>query len=120
MRARPGLDLVYRALVAVTGTVVVVAGVIAIPYPGPGWLILFAGLAILGTEFRRARRVLSWARARYDVWTSWLRGQHPAIRVAVAALIGAIVLVTLWLVGAIGLVAGWLGLHGDWVRSPLR
>ena len=72
------------------GTAVLVAGIIAIPYPGPGWLILFAGLAILGTEFQWAQQVLHWTRARYDSWTAWLRRQSPAVRVAVITGTGVI------------------------------
>jgi uncharacterized protein (TIGR02611 family) len=105
--------------VGVVGTAVLVAGIIAIPYPGPGWLILFAGLAILGTEFQWAQRVLGWARSRYDTWTEWVRRQSPMVRLAVFALTGAVVLATLWLVNAFGLVAGWIGLQWDWARSPL-
>lgn len=106
-------------MVGVVGTAVLTAGIIAIPYPGPGWLIVFAGLAILGTEFDWARRVLHWVRARYDAWTDWMRRQSPVVRLGVIALTGAIVLVTLWLLGVFGLVAGWVGLQWDWVRSPL-
>jgi uncharacterized protein (TIGR02611 family) len=101
------------------GTAVLIAGIVAIPYPGPGWLILFAGLAILGTEFVWAQRVLHWTRVRYDAWTEWLRGQRPPVRLAIIALTGVVVLATLWLLNAFGLVTGWLGLHWDWVRSPL-
>jgi uncharacterized protein (TIGR02611 family) len=119
LRKRPGIDLAYRILVGAVGTAVLVAGIIAIPYPGPGWLILFAGLAILRTEFQWAQRVLRWARSRYDAWTEWVRRQSPVVRLAVIALTGAIVLVTLWLVNAFGLVAGWVGLQWGWVRSPL-
>ncbi|MGH3514711.1 MAG: TIGR02611 family protein [Pseudonocardiaceae bacterium] len=60
---RPGLDLAYRIVVGVVGTAVLATGALAIPYPGPGWLILFAGLAILGTEFTWAKRPLRWTRA---------------------------------------------------------
>jgi uncharacterized protein (TIGR02611 family) len=105
--------------VGVVGTAVLVAGIVTIPYPGPGWLILFAGLAILGTEFRWAQRVLRWARSRYNAWTEWVREQPLLVRLTVIALTGAIVLVTLWSVNAFGLVAGWAGLQWDWVRSPL-
>jgi uncharacterized protein (TIGR02611 family) len=98
---------------------VLIAGIIAIPYPGPGWLILFAGLAILGTEFQWAQRVLHWMRERYDSWTAWLRRQPPAIRLVVILATGIFVLVTLWLVNVFGLVAGWVGLQWDWVRSPM-
>lgn len=119
VRSRSSLDLAYRVAVAVVGTVVLVAGVIAIPYPGPGWLIVFAGLAILGTEFHWAQRVLLFLRHRYDAWTSWLRSQPHGVRLMVMVLTGAIVLLTLWLVNALGLIAGWLGLPWEWVRSPL-
>jgi uncharacterized protein (TIGR02611 family) len=119
VRSRPGINLAYRILVSVVGTAVLVAGIIAIPYPGPGWLILFAGLAILGTEFDWAARVLRYARSRYDAWTEWVRQQSPIVRLAVMVLTGVVVLATLWLVNAFGLVAGWLGLQWDWVRSPL-
>lgn len=106
-------------MVGVVGMAVLIAGIIAIPYPGPGWLIVFAGLAILGTEFHWAQRVLQWVRGRYDAWTEWMRRQSLVVRLAVLALTGAIVLVTLWLLNAFGLVAGWIGLPWDWVRSPL-
>jgi uncharacterized protein (TIGR02611 family) len=119
LRRRPGLNLAYRVLVGVVGTAVLLAGIIAIPYPGPGWLILFAGLAILGTEFQWAQRVLHWTRERYDGWTAWLRRQRPAIRLVVILATGIFVLVTLWLVNVFGLVAGWVGLPWDWVRSPM-
>jgi uncharacterized protein (TIGR02611 family) len=105
--------------VGVVGTAVLIVGIIAIPYPGPGWLVLFAGLAILGTEFRWAQRVLHWVRARYDAWTNWLHSQRPLVRFAVITLTGVLVLATLWLMDVFGLVAGWVGLHWDWVRSPL-
>jgi uncharacterized protein (TIGR02611 family) len=119
VRDRPGIDVAYRFLVGVVGSAVLLAGLIAIPYPGPGWLILFAGLAILGSEFKWARRVLRWTRARYDAWTGWLHRQPPLARVAVIIVTGAIVLGTLWLVNVFGLVAGWVGLQWDWVRSPV-
>jgi uncharacterized protein (TIGR02611 family) len=118
-RRRPGLNLAYRIGVGVVGTAVLATGVLAIPYPGPGWLILFAGLAILGTEFTWAKRALRWTRARYDAWTGWVRQQPAVVRIGVIALTGAVVLATLWLANAFGLVAGWVGLHRDWVQSPL-
>ena len=119
LRRRSGLNLAYRILVGVVGTAVLIAGIIAIPYPGPGWLILFAGLAILGTEFQWAQRVLLWTRERYDSWTALLCRQRPVVRLVVILATGILVLVTLWLVNVFGLVAGWAGLPWDWVRSPM-
>jgi uncharacterized protein (TIGR02611 family) len=119
VRRRPSLNLAYRIVVGVVGAAVLATGILAIPYPGPGWLILFAGLAILGTEFTWAKRALRWTRARYDAWTGWVRRQPAVVRIGVIVLTVAIVLVTLWLVNALGLVAGWVGLRWDSVQSPL-
>ena len=44
-------------------------GIVAIPYPGPGWAIIFVGLAILATEFEWAHRLLRYTRERYDRFT---------------------------------------------------
>jgi uncharacterized protein (TIGR02611 family) len=110
----------WRIGVGVLGGLVLVAGIIAIPYPGPGWLIVFTGLAILATEFAWARRVLHHARTRYDAWTAWLRRQPVVVRLAVLALTGLVVLVTVYLLNVFGLVASWLGLEEwTWLRSPI-
>src|SRR5215468_10502274 len=51
IRRSRGLRLAYRIGVGVLGGLVLVAGILMIPYPGPGWLVVFAGLAVLATEF---------------------------------------------------------------------
>jgi len=119
VRSRPAVDLAYRVAVGVVGTAVLVLGIIAIPWPGPGWLIVFAGLAILGTEFVWARRVGQFLRRRYDAWTRWLRGRPAGVRLLVMAGTLVVILLTLWSIDAFGMVAGWVGLQWDWVRSPL-
>lgn len=50
--------------VSVTGTLLIVAGVIMLVTPGPGLLAIAAGLAVWAREFRWARRLLDRARAR--------------------------------------------------------
>ncbi len=119
IEANPSLRRTYRVGVAVLGGIVLVAGVAMIPYPGPGWLVVFAGLAILATEFHWARRVLHYARGKYDAWTDWLGRQTLLVRLAVLALTGLVVLATLYLLNAFYLVAGLVGL-GDWtwLQSP--
>lgn len=51
-----------KILIGVVGGLVTVIGVIALIAPGPGWLIIFAGLGILGTEFAWAARALKTAK----------------------------------------------------------
>jgi uncharacterized protein (TIGR02611 family) len=80
----------------VVGTAVVVLGLFLVPFPGPGWLVVFLGLGILATEFAWAERLLDRARRQFRRWTGWIRRRTLAIRLllatgtaaALAALIG--------------------------------
>ncbi|GAC57576.1 hypothetical protein GOHSU_22_00360 [Gordonia hirsuta DSM 44140 = NBRC 16056] len=56
----------YRLAVGIAGTVLMLAGLVMIPLPipGPGWVTLFLGLAVLSTEFTWAHRATSFLRAR--------------------------------------------------------
>ena len=109
---------VRRVAIAVAGGAVLLVGVIAIPYPGPGWLIVFTGLAILATEFTWARRALTFVKYRYDLWSAWLKRRHPVVRIAVLAGTGLIVVLTLWLLNVFGLLAGVFNISADWAKSP--
>jgi uncharacterized protein (TIGR02611 family) len=117
--ANPTMRLLWRIGVAVLGGLVLLAGIVMIPYPGPGWLVVFAGLAILATEFAWARRVLTYARGHYDRWTAWLGRQSWPIKLLVFAGTAVVVLLTVWLLGGWGLVGGWIGLDWTWLRSPI-
>ena len=54
--------ILKRVLVGIVGGLVTVIGVVALIAPGPGWLIIFAGLGILGSEFAWAARALNTAK----------------------------------------------------------
>lgn len=64
-----------RIGVAVVGGVVVVTGIVLMPLPGPGMLIVLAGLAILATQFEWAQDVLDRARARAKEALARIRGR---------------------------------------------
>lgn len=114
------LNPVYRIVVGLIGGIVLAVGVIAIPYPGPGWLIVFAGLAVLSTEFVWAKRLLRYARGRYDAWNAWLHRQRWALRLAVLALTCLVVVTTVWLLGAFYYAAQVMQLgHWTWLQSPV-
>jgi uncharacterized protein (TIGR02611 family) len=76
----PALDLTYRIVVGLLGGAIVVLGIILIPLPGPGWLIVFAGLALLATEFVWAERLLRFGRRRLHLWTQWVTQQSLLVR----------------------------------------
>ncbi|ASF06349.1 hypothetical protein NBRGN_037_00590 [Nocardia brasiliensis NBRC 14402] len=117
---RPTLNLVYRIGVALAGVAVLALGILAIPYPGPGWAIVFAGLGILATEFAWARRALGWLRDKYRQGMAWYSERGLAMRVFAAAATFALVVATLWILGTFGMVGSWIGVEWQWLRSPLK
>lgn len=110
---------VQKFATGIAGGAVLIVGIIAIPYPGPGWLIVFAGLAILAREFPWAGRVLHYVRGRYDAWNVWIKKQNVVVQSATFILTCIVVVLTIWLVNGYGLLNGWFNLGQDWVISPL-
>ncbi len=49
---------VKRLVVLVMGLTALAVGIVMLVTPGPGWLVIFAGLGLLSGEFIWARRVL--------------------------------------------------------------
>jgi len=119
LRERPKTEFGYRIAIAVIGLAILGVGILAIPYPGPGWAIVFIGLGILATEFDWARRLLAYARERYDKVMAWFKAQGLWVRVLGAAVTAAVVVATLWLLGAVGFVADLVGLEHKLLNSPI-
>ncbi|GAA2512711.1 MAG: PGPGW domain-containing protein [Kocuria sp.] len=68
----PALRVLHKATVIVLGTVFVLAGIVMLVTPGPGWLSIFLGIGIWGTEFEWAHRLnLRIKRAALRVWRWW-------------------------------------------------
>ncbi len=107
-----------RLVIGFVGGVVLLFGIVTIPYPGPGWLIVFAGLGILATEFEWAGRVLRYARGKYDAWQAWLKAQKPVVKLGFWMLTAIIVVATIYLLNGYGLINSLLNLHQDWLVSP--
>ena len=57
-KTTPAGELAWRIGVAVLGGTITVLAPIFLITPGPGWLIIFAGLGILASEFAWADRAL--------------------------------------------------------------
>ncbi|HEY2167303.1 MAG TPA: TIGR02611 family protein [Jatrophihabitantaceae bacterium] len=89
VRRLPGGFLVWRVAITVAGTLVIVAGVVLLPLPGPGWLVIFLGLGLLATEYEWAARLLRWGRQLVLRWTDWAGRQPPLVRVVIG--VGALV-----------------------------
>ncbi|WP_406292344.1 TIGR02611 family protein [Streptomyces sp. NBC_00624] len=64
IKASRALHVSWQVGVFVVGLAVVVAGIVMLPLPGPGWLVIFGGMAIWATEFVWAQLVLRWTRRK--------------------------------------------------------
>jgi uncharacterized protein (TIGR02611 family) len=78
-RTRGGA-LTYRIAITVLGLAIIVVGIILLPLPGPGWLIIFAGLAVLASEFEWAARLLRYARDQVSRWTDWVQARSRPVQ----------------------------------------
>ncbi|MER7006493.1 PGPGW domain-containing protein [Dactylosporangium sp. NPDC000555] len=79
--ATPLGRLVAKIAVAALGTLIIAVGVVLLPLPGPGWLIILSGLALLAMEFRWARRLLHFTREQLLRWTRLVREGSWLVRI---------------------------------------
>jgi uncharacterized protein (TIGR02611 family) len=100
VRRLPGGALIWKAIVSAVGGLVLLGGLLLIPLPGPGWAIVFLGLAVWATEFDWAYRLLRYARTVLRRWTAWLMRQPSWVR-GLIGLVGLAFLVALFYVLAV-------------------
>ena len=84
-RATPTGRLSLKIAIGAVGTLVVAAGIVLIPFPGPGWAIVILGLAIWALEFAWAQRLLELTNRHVRGWTAWIARQTLAVRAVVGA-----------------------------------
>lgn len=83
LRSTPAGRLISKVTSAVVGGAVIIVGIVLIPFPGPGWAIVFFGLAILAVEFVWARWLLKLARSVLSRWWLWIGRQSTFVRVLI-------------------------------------
>ncbi|MGW5351244.1 TIGR02611 family protein [Streptomyces sp. NPDC004031] len=107
-RSRP-LHAAWRAGIFVVGLAVIGGGIVLLPLPGPGWLIIFGGMAIWGTEFVWAQKVLRWTRRKVADFAR--AAADPRVRRRNLLITTAVVLVlaglAVWYVLAFGFTMPW-------------
>ncbi|MGH3099256.1 MAG: TIGR02611 family protein [Streptosporangiales bacterium] len=116
VRRNAALNTTWRVAVFVVGMVVVLAGLIMLVAPGPGWLGIVAGFAILATEFVWARHALY--RARDAAFAAKRKALDPRARRRNQVL-GAVVVVLIVAACVAYFVAyGWtMPWNIDWLRQ---
>lgn len=108
IKSRRWSRLLYRGIVFVLGLGIVVLGLFLVPLPGPGWAIVFVGVAIWASEFEAAQRLLTWAKGVLSVWNRWLMAQAWWVKALVALATAVLVALVFWGLFALSGVPGWL------------
>ena len=108
IRSNRHSHLIYRVVVGVIGLIVVVVGLIMVPFPGPGWLVVFICLGLWACEFEWAQRLLRLAKRTLKAWTEWLIPQPWWVKWFVLLVTIAAVAAVFWLLFRISGVPGYL------------
>ncbi|MEU4096032.1 TIGR02611 family protein [Streptomyces sp. NPDC026673] len=58
------LHVSWQVGVFLVGLAIVGTGIVLLPLPGPGWVVIFAGMAVWATEFVWAQLVLRWTKRK--------------------------------------------------------
>ncbi|MFF4507293.1 TIGR02611 family protein [Streptomyces sp. NPDC001401] len=106
IKRRRALHLSWQVGVFVVGLAVVAAGIVMLPLPGPGWVVIFGGMAIWATEFVWAQLVLRWTKRK--VTEAAQRALDPKVRrrnITLTAIglviVGVLVGIYLWKFGVV-------------------
>jgi uncharacterized protein (TIGR02611 family) len=120
LHANAALSLTTKIAVGIVGATITLVGVVMLVTPGPAFVLIPLGLAVLATEFEWARRWLEQAKEKARAAQERANAVDPKVRrrrlllaaLAVAVVVGAVAL----LVAAVGwpsyAVTGW-----DWVQG---
>ncbi|MFF1867888.1 TIGR02611 family protein [Streptomyces sp. CB03911] len=107
-RSRP-LHLSWQVVIFLAGLAVVVLGVVMLPLPGPGWVVIFLGMGIWATEFVWAQLALRWTRRK--VAEAAQKAMDPRVRRRNLTLtaVGLVVIAGLggWYLWKYGLTMPW-------------
>ncbi|GAA2437388.1 TIGR02611 family protein [Streptomyces macrosporus] len=109
IKSSRALHLSWQVGVFLVGLAIVVAGVLMLALPGPGWLVIFTGLAVWATEFVWAQIALRWT--RHKVSEAAKRALDPKVRrrnmllTAIGVAVAAVL---------VGVYLAWYGLAMPW------
>ncbi|MEU1589055.1 TIGR02611 family protein [Micromonospora sp. NPDC005710] len=97
IRANPTGRIALKIFIAIAGAIVVTIGIALIPLPGPGWLLVIAGLGIWAVEYHWARRLLGFTRRHVHGWTRWVTKQSLLVRIVLGSVGLVFVATVVWL-----------------------
>jgi Putative transmembrane protein (PGPGW) len=95
----------------------VVGGLIAVPGPGPGWVITFLGLGLIAGEFRPVARFMDRAEVNLRALARWAVGAWSSTSTGIKVLICLAILLSL---ATLGYVAYYLFFSGSNFLTTLQ
>ena len=101
--------------VGVLGGLVVVIGIVLIPFPGPGWAIVILGLAIWAIEFAWAKNLLEFTKRHVQSWTHWIGRQTWPVRGVIGVVGFAFVCAIVWLSVKLSFGVDLIQVGRDWL-----
>ncbi len=107
LHSHPALSLTTKVVVALVGSAVLLLGVVMLVTPGPAFVLIPLGLAILATEFEWAHRWLERARHKAHEARAKAQALDPRVRRRRLLLTAGAVLLVLALFAALVAAFGW-------------
>lgn len=111
IRANTRSRRIYRSIVGGLGFVIVAAGLLMVPLPGPGWLVVFIGVSIWASEFHWARRLHRYGMSKLRTWNAWVMAQSFLVRGGLFLLTCLFVNALIWSMIKLTGIPGWMPEH---------
>lgn len=108
IRANARSRQIYRSIVGGLGFVIVAAGLLMVPFPGPGWLVVFIGVSIWASEFHWARRLHHYGMGKLRTWNAWVMAQSVLVRTSLFLLTCVFVNALIWAMIKLSGIPGWV------------
>ena len=105
---RPLLEQLYQLLLAGAGFATVAVGLVLVPLPGPGWVVVFGGLSLLSARFAWARSARERLLLLLQRAARWYGSLPRLCRAALTAAGGLVVSAGAWACVAVLGLPGWL------------
>ena len=113
VRADPNKARIYRVLVGVVGTLLILLGVVTGPLPGPGGIpLVLLGLAVWASEFAWAHRLMQWFKLQLHKFRGWSTSRQVLTWLLLVVVVGVLGYADLLIFGVPSwmpqTIAGWL------------
>jgi len=96
LRMNPTTRPALRVTVGLVGLVLIGGGLLLVPLPGPGWLIVILGIAVWASEFEPASNLLDFVKVRVRRWEQWVRVQPRWVQALVGLVTFVFVMAIIW------------------------